>query len=275
MTQAGFDGAEAVIYDEEKPYHTNATIIAHPLVEPKVNKKISILTTDPNGAAATLLAQSLTRQNFMVDFCSFQDAPQSDHDIISVLDLEGRPFLADISADKFHSLQTFITKLSSSGMLWLTKSAQMNSSEPEYAQIVGLARSVRNELSIDLATVEMDNTQDETTFNRVIDILSKFQSRSKNLDIDPEFEYAISNGVINISRFHWISVSNELAAGTDSTAPKTLEIGKRGSLKTLRWVQRSEIKLIGDEVAVEVRAAGMNFKVRHYFPPMRNQALTK
>ncbi|KAJ4255263.1 hypothetical protein NW757_004776 [Fusarium falciforme] len=260
LTQAGFDGAEAVIYDEEKPYHTNATIIAHPLVEPKVNKKVSILSTAPNGPTATLLAQSLARQNFTVDFCSLDDTPKSDHDIISALDLEGRPFLTDISADKFHSLQTFITKLASSGMLWLTRSAQMNSSEPEYAQIVGLARSVRNELSIDLATVEMDNTQDETTFFRVIDILSKFQNRSKNLDIDPEFEYAISNGVINISRFHWISVSNELAAGTDSTAPKTLEIGKRGSLKTLRWVQRPEIKLTGDEVAVKVRAAGMNFK---------------
>ncbi|KAL6362754.1 hypothetical protein LRP88_04058 [Fusarium phalaenopsidis] len=260
LSQAGFDGTEAVIYDEENPYHTNATIIAHPLVEPKINKKISIISTAPNGSAATLLAQSLIRQDFTVDFCSLDDTPKPDHDITSVLDLEGRPFLTDISADKFHSLQTFITKLTSSGILWLTKSAQMNSSEPEYAQIVGFARSVRNELSIDLATVEMGNTRDDTTFDRVIDILSKFQNRSKNLDIDPEFEYAISNGVINISRFHWISVSNELAAGTDSTAPKTLEIGKRGSLKTLRWVQRPEIKLTGDEVAVEVRAAGMNFK---------------
>jgi hypothetical protein len=261
LTQAGFDGAEAVIYDEKKPYHTNATIIAFPLIEPNVNKKVFILFTAPNGSAATRLADSLAKHSLTVDFCSLWDAPKPDHDIISVLDLEGKAFLTNISAEQFHSLQTFITKLTSSGILWLTKSSQIEFSEPEYAQVVGLARSVRNELSIDLATVEIDNVQDEATFDRVIDVLGKFQGRSKDLEIDPEFEYAISKGVINIPRFHWISVSNELSSGTDSTAPKTLEIGKRGSLKTLRWVQRPEIKLTGDEVAVEVRAAGMNFKV--------------
>ncbi|KAL8721388.1 MAG: hypothetical protein Q9225_001935 [Loekoesia sp. 1 TL-2023] len=254
LTQAGFDGAEAVIYD------TNATSIASPLIEPKVNKKVSIVFTVPNGSAATRLADSLAKHSFTVGFCSLWDPPKPDHDIISVLDLEGKAFLTGISAKQFHSLQIFITKLNSSGMLWLTKSCQIESSEPEYAQVIGFARSVRNKLSINLATVEIENVQDVATFDRVIDILGKFQSRSKDLEIDPEFESAISKGVINIPHFHWISVSNELSSGTDSTAPKSLEIGKRGSLKTLRWVQRPEIKLTGDEVAVEVRAADMNFK---------------
>lgn len=177
-----------------------------------------------------------------------------------MLDLEGKAFLTDISADDFTFLRTLITNLSS-GMLWLTRSSQIEASEPQYAQIVGLARSVRNELSIDLATVEVDIFEDEATCDRVVDVLVKFQQRSRDLEVDPEFEYAISRGVVHTPRFHWISVSSELSPGTNFKAPKTLEIGKRGSLKTLRWVQRPEIELVGDEVAVEVRAAGMNFKV--------------
>jgi hypothetical protein len=267
LTEAGFAGAEAVIYDEEMPYHTNATIIASPLIEPKVDKKVSILSTAPTCSATTRLADSLAKQSFMVDFCSLSDTPKPGQDIISVLDLEGKAFLTNMSAEQFHYLQSFITSLTSSGMLWLTKSSQIESSEPQYAQIIGLTRSVRNELSIDLATLEIDNLEDEATFERVLDVFGKFQGRSKDLEIDPEFEYALSKGVINIPRFHWISVSNELSLGTDPRAPKTLEIGKRGSLKTLRWVQRPEIKLTGDEVSVKVRAAGMNFKVIHSASP--------
>ncbi len=261
LTKAGFAGAEAVIYDEEVPYHTNATIIASPLIEQKVNKKVSILTTAPNCSAATRLPDSLANQNFMVDFCSLSDTSKPGQDIISVLSLEGKAFLTNISPEQFHSLQNFITNSTSSATLWLTKSCQIESSEPQYAEIIGLARSVRNELSIDLATLEIDNLEDEATFDRVLDVFGKFQGRSKNLEINPEFEYAIFKGMINIPRFHWISVSNELSLGTDPRAPKTLEIGTRGSLKTIRWVQRPEIKLTGDELAVEVRAAGMNFKV--------------
>lgn len=223
---------------------------------------MSILTTQPKGFAAAQLADTLAKRHFTVDFCSLSDTPKPGQEIISVLDLEGRPFLADISEERFQSLQTFITNLGPSGMLWLTKLCQMECAEPEYSQIIGLARSTRNELSIDLATVEIDNIQDVSVFEKVIDVHIKFQTRSRSLDIDPEYEYAIAKGVINISRFHWISISDELSQGTKLEAPKTLEIGKRGSLKTLRWVQRPEIQLSGDEIAVEVRAAGMNFKVR-------------
>ena len=261
LTQAGFSGAEAVIYDEEMPYHTNATIIASPRVEPRARKNVSILSTAPTCSAATRLADTLVARGFAVDLCSLSDAPKPGQDIISVLDLEGKAFLADVSEDKFHSLQSFIANLGTSGLLWLTRSCQIESSEPQFAQIIGLARSVRNELSVDFATLEIDDISGEATFDRVIDVFGKFQCRSRDLEMDPEFEYAISKGVIHIPRFRWISVSDELSLGTDPAAPKTLEIGKRGSLKTLRWVQRPEIKLNGEEVAVEVRAAGMNFKV--------------
>lgn len=266
MTQAGFSGTEAVIYDEELPYHTSATIIASPIIKQKPSKKVSILSTAPTGSVATKIAAILAERGFIYDFCSVQDTPKPGQDIISVLDLEGKAFLADISAEQFHRLQNFIANLKSSGMLWLTKSCQIESSEPQYAQIIGLARSVRNELSVDLATLEIDSLEDETTLYRVLDVFGKFQCRSKDSAINPEFEYAIFKGVINISRFHWISISNELSLGTDPEAPKALEIGKRGSLNTLRWVQKPHvIELTGDEISVEVRAVGMNFKVIRLF----------
>jgi hypothetical protein len=92
--------------------------------------------------------------------------------------------------------------------------------------------------------------------------------------VGPDSEFALTrSGAVHIPRFEWMSVSEELAAWPDgaphssssSASAKKLEIGKRGSLKTLQWVEASGLKertLQGEEVMLEVRATGMNFKVR-------------
>jgi len=263
MVQAGFAGLDAVVYDEKIPYHTNATMIASPLNNPKTNKKVTLLSSSSTSYVALSLSKSLNSRGYEVEFCSVADAPKPNQDIISILDLEGKAFLDKVSEKEFKLLQSFISSLATSGMLWLTKSAQMEATEPQYAQIVGLARSIRNELSIDLATLEIDNLGDHGTFDRVVDVFGKFQTRNKDMEVEPDFEYAISKGVVHIPRFQWISVSNELSSKKKTDAPKTLEIGKRGALKTLRWVERPQSKLSGDEMYIEIRAAGVNFKVSH------------
>ncbi|PVH93269.1 KR-domain-containing protein [Periconia macrospinosa] len=224
------------------------------------DKKISLLSSSSTSSVAIRLSKSLVLQGYQVEFCSLADAPKPKQDIISILDLEGKPFLEKVPEDEFAFLQNFISGAISSGMLWLTKSAQMGTSEPQYAQILGLARCVRNELSIDFATLEIDDVEDDNTFERVVQVVGKFQTRNKDMDVGLDFEYAISKGVVHVPRYHWISVSNELSSTKKTDAPKTLEIGKRGALKTLGWVERPQSKLIGDEMYIKIHAAGVNFK---------------
>jgi hypothetical protein len=50
---------------------------------------------------------------------------------------------------------------------------------------------------------------------------------------------------------------------------KRLEIGKRGSLQTMKWVEKPILNnLRGEEIYVDVRAVGMNFKVRFFYFPL-------
>ncbi|RYC58494.1 hypothetical protein CHU98_g7719 [Xylaria longipes] len=79
---------------------------------------------------------------------------------------------------------------------------------------------------------------------------------------DPDCEFAYAGGTVYLPRFHWISVGDELAAQAEGQRTyKRLEIGKRGSLKSVRWVERPLLdNLRGEEVYVDIRAVGMNFK---------------
>ncbi|THV54033.1 hypothetical protein BGAL_0036g00320 [Botrytis galanthina] len=264
LSEAGFSGAEAIVYDNDLPYHRNATIIASPLSTTTTTatnqKKISILRNSAICPVADHLARSLQNGGYLVDFCLLSESPKPNQDIVSVIDFEGKAFLENISAENFDALKAFIITLKSAGILWLTKPCQIEPSEPQYAQILGLARVLRNELSVDFATLEIDKIQINTTFDRVLDVLVKFQSRSREHEVDPEFEYAIRDGVVHIPRFHWISIPEEVRSAASYEGPKRLNIGKKGSLKTLHWAQGKEIEVKDDEVSLDVRAVGMNFK---------------
>ncbi|TGO25707.1 hypothetical protein BPAE_0074g00160 [Botrytis paeoniae] len=208
LSEAGFSSVEAVFYDNDLPYHRNATIIASPLSKTTTNqRKISILRTPA------------TCPTFVR--CRKAPSPKPNQDIVSVVDFEGKAFLENI---------------------------------------LGLARVLRNELSVDFATLEIDEIQNDTTFDRVFDVLSKFQSHSQEHEVDPEFEYAIHDGVVHIPRFHWISIPEEVRSSASYEGPKRLDIGKKGSLKTLHWAQRKDNEMKDDEVSLDVRAVGMNLK---------------
>ncbi|KAB8301505.1 hypothetical protein EYC80_003356 [Monilinia laxa] len=231
LTQAGFNGLDAVVYDEKVPYYTNATMIASPHNIPKANnKRIPVLSTAPTCSAAARLSNSIAKHGFEIEFCSLTDTPKPNQDVISILDLEGKAFLENVPETEFNLLKAFIASLKSSGMLWMTKSAQVEALE------------------------------DGGTFERALEAFEKFQARCKDLEVEPDFEYAISRGVIHVPRFQWVSISDELFSRKEFDALKTLEIGKRGALKTLQRVERPESKLTGDEIYIEMRAAGVNFK---------------
>ncbi|KAK8011011.1 hypothetical protein PG990_009976 [Apiospora arundinis] len=261
LSQAGFSSPDAVVLDDEMPYQTNATIVASPLVQTDVSTTaaaVSILCSDRTAHMVTNLTSALESRGFAVDTIGLTDEPK--HDVISLLDLEEGAVLENVSEEKYNAMQSFLLCLGSFGIVWVTRSCQMACSDPKYAQIIGLARTLRNEMSIDIATLEIDTTDDQTISTVIPEVFGKFCHRVKEGDVDPEYEYALCDELIHIPRFHWISVADSLAAGTSSGGLKHLEIGQKGSLKSLQWVERPRGSLGDADVRVDVRAVGMNFK---------------
>ena len=186
------------------------------------------------------------------------------YDVLSILDLDqDRSFIDELRPEQFARFQAFVDKLSGRGLLWLTKSCQMTCSEPQYARIIGLARTLRNEQALDFATLELDDVCSETTMDAICDVFGAFQRRDVDSRRCLDFEHAVSDGVVHVPRFHWMHVGQSLTAESSSeVSSKRIEMEKQGSLKSLRWVEQpTAAPPTGSEVLVQVQAVGINFKV--------------
>ncbi|KAK7703238.1 Mycolipanoate synthase [Diaporthe eres] len=73
-------------------------------------------------------------------------------------------------------------------------------------------------------------------------------------------EYSWVNGVLNVSRFHWIPVEQSLSGTAKTPETKVLNIGTPGLLQTLNWTGQPLDHLEPDEVNVKMAAVGLNFK---------------
>jgi SAM-dependent methyltransferase len=254
----------SIFYDDEAPYQANALIVSRikPVEETQTPNLISLLCD--SSTQLPLVAEienKLTRSGYMVEHSTLKDPPKPGQDIVSVLDLQ-EPFLERISEQRFNDLVQFFHALDAeSGVLWLTRAVQVNCKDPRWAQSLGFTRTIRNELAVDVATLELDTLECEAS-GAVKNVLKKFQRRTKTDGYDTDYEWVLDSGKIHLGRFRWFSVNDGLRrTRSDSQLPKRLEITKRGFLGTLKWVQHPIQALGDDQVEVEVRAVGMNFKV--------------
>jgi len=265
LQTAGFTAPEVSMFDDELPFQANVTMIASPVTGWQSDSMIYLLSAKPDGDIARDASALLQSSGLEVENISISDKPQGF--VISILDLEGSSFLHNILPERYALLKAFLADLTPKGMLWLTRSSQINCSDPQYSAILGLLRVVRNETAASLCTLELDDTLSSRAWENVVKVYEKIQRvRAIERDelADPDYEFAYYNGTVYLPRFHWISVNDELAARPqEQRTCKRLEIGKRGSLKTLQWVERPLLNdLVGEEVYLSIRAVGMNFKVR-------------
>ena len=144
------------------------------------------LLTDSNWNSLKSQVESLfAKKGFETDHCSLAQTPPPNQDFISLLDHD--PFFDNLSKDNFSFILAFMNRLENFGILWLTKSAQINSRDSRYVQTIGMTRTIRNELAIDLATLEIDCLND-LAWERVFAVFSKFAQRTQDAEMNPEYE---------------------------------------------------------------------------------------
>lgn len=247
-----------VVYDNDIPYHLNLNILATPTRPVGSTKSVTVLCGSKDNFFAQQLESYLGTEGLAVKICALGEGLPVGQDIISILDFE-KPFFDDITASNFEYFKRLTLNLQSAGMLWVTMPSQIGCDDPRCAMALGMARTIRSELAIDFATLEVDEIS-SNTWVAVLQVLRKFQRRNKNGDVDPDFEFVLSNGKVHIGRFHPMSVSKELSTASKGNT-KRLGIGTFGLLETLHWIQGNSRCLTGDEVEIETRAVGLNFRV--------------
>ena len=196
-----------------------------------------------------------------LDVCTLDMTPPARQTIISILDLDRQePLFSQLDATSFVAFQDFLRRIDKSGILWVTGAAQMKCKDPRYGMVLGIARTIRIEANIDMATLELEHFNSQA-WSATWKVLEDFEGRLHESDIDTVLEYVYSDGYIQTGKFHWLKVADELKEPVHMSKPRSLDIGQRGALQTLHWKQFTPSELLDDQIEVEVRAVGMNFKV--------------
>lgn len=288
LQAAGFNGADAAVYDHEAPFHINATIVASVNTSWKgeasltngLNERHKVTFIHSGGDFSPLqqhYAEEFEERRFSVEWRTFAEPPPIAQSVVVTVDLEA-PYLDTISEQNFDQLIAWIAALQpGQRVFWLTRCTQMGrGNDPRFATILGLARNIRSEMSIAFTTIEIDELEDVKARQVVAKLCDDMHGPRVGgpTTTEPDHEYVISKGVPYVGRFHWISVNDELrkspdgpttvATDVDTKADRgtttRLRIGKPGLLQTLRFENMQLPPLKADEVLIKVRATGMNFK---------------
>lgn len=256
---AGFARIDACNHD----CYLNNNIIARPTMKRPRPRYVTLLYSDKEGIFKQEVSNRLEAGGFQVDLLCLEDktsSPRPQQDIVSILDLEG-PFFHDISESRFTNFKSILNQLQGSAILWITRSCQVACTDPRYAMVIGVARVLRTEMALNFATVELDNL-DETAICLIPAILRDIQDCKLEDDVSPTSEWALVDGRLLISRYHYIRVAEELKKKETYSAVRKLELRKPGLLDSLHWKEVELGELAEGDVRVDVKAVGFNFKVR-------------
>ena len=256
LLAAGFDGIDGFVLDTEGPCQLTATIIAKPITDRKAAKRVTLLCDDQANSGPVL--RQLEKSGYQVVKCKIEDSPPPGQDVISILDRDG-PFLEAMDNTRFQSFKRFLHNLGDAGIFWITPVSQIGCQDPRYAQVIGLARTIRTEMLIDFATCEVDNI--DSSPDKTVQIFAKFQRREDNDLLKPDFEYMIRDGKVNVGRFYPFALQDKLLISEPSDRA-VLDVATPGRLNTLHWSRQAETELQSDEVEVDVFSVGLNFRVR-------------
>lgn len=190
-----------------------------------------------------------------------------------LLDDPQSPLLANISQSSWHNLRKFL--VADRKILWLTCGSQLQVSSPSTALTHGFVRSLRGESpSLILKTLDVSSFTNLITAESVIRIMETFTDR-ESVFHDNEYEYCERVGILHIHRVlpdeKMIRAAEEATSGADLVEIKFRQNKKTvrmhcervGSMESLHFNEMVEQDdaLNSGEVEVEIRAAGLNFKV--------------
>ncbi|GJD02486.1 polyketide synthase [Colletotrichum higginsianum] len=281
LRAAGFDGAEAVVYDG----YLNNNIVATPAaLQPPFSKRVTLLHSGEIGAigrhdtAVDKLHARLELSGYQIDLQAFNDdgnaaAPSlslpEGQDVVAALDLAG-PFFHDLTERRLAGFQELVRQARDRrcGILWLTGTSQVGCVDPRFALVIGVARVLRTETGLDFATLELEldclDKDSGSSIGAVPAVLAEFQRREADEDITPEAEWACVGGQVMIGRYHFVDVYRRMKTDDndrdDGGTVLKLEQHRPGLVNTLFWERRAQPPLGDNDVRIQVKAVGLNFK---------------
>ncbi|KAJ5291615.1 Fum1p [Penicillium angulare] len=244
LRATGFTGSESYAYDHEPPFQHTFTMISR------------ILPQDP---WACQVASSFRERSYSVEWGTLEGKPPADQDIIFLMDIQ-EPFMYEMHQEKFLRLQAYMSEVKQR-IIWVTKSCQLSCEDPRYGLVFGFARTLRHEMGLDISIFESDifDTTAARSLCQVHDIIEVSREiGNPNL----EYEFSCQRGSVHIGRCYWDSLADNEAPSVEVTEKSLarLSLETYALLDTLHWVETAEKELRDDQVEVEIKYIGLNFR---------------
>lgn len=285
MSNNGFSGLDLQLPDFVNPECQEGSILVTTAISNTSVAELQsdgVIIADLNSALQANLAQQLKAALFPEDLLrcqvlSFDEAAslpeKAPFHFIFLEELE-HPLLKNLSSQKYLSLRELLT--SPKGILWVSNRGGVSPERPEFAIVDGLSRVLRNENpERPFVTLGLDVQRGTITDKQFQSIRHAFriihQPNAASLGYEPEFIEI--NGCLNIPRvlranqlsqeLFLKSLPQQSSLRTFGDAPPLkLAIKSPGLLDTLYFVEDEEYRrpLAPDEVEIEVRAVGLNFR---------------
>ncbi|KAH7372241.1 putative polyketide synthase [Pyrenochaeta sp. MPI-SDFR-AT-0127] len=253
LTDAGFHEIEGIVSD-----NFSTVIVAKNITTTKSHTKKVTVLCEEQGTIVKQILSGLEMDGYDVTICSLVDSPPAGQDILSLLDAE-KPFFENMEDHRFHIFKDFLHRLKDVGVLWLTHLCEHGCNDPRYAQIIGLARVIRSEALAEFATCEVDDFSNHVSIAQVLKVLGRFRIREAEETMDPDNEWTIRNGEVNVGRFYPFPLRDELLI-SESDDAAVLDVATVGRINSLHWARRPRETLKSNEVEVQVHSAGLNFR---------------
>jgi len=282
LIKAGFSGIKFEFPDfYDKEYHEHSVLIST-AVDITISKPETpqvLILTNANSGFEYEVALELVREFASIGVSSTTILPleeglmleDTDKMLCITLFEACNPILKVLSPEKFQAIRDFLSR--ANHMLWITRGGGRGCEEPEYALINGLARTIRQERTrmkfITLA------------FQPAVSTASHFAKTIKDVHMitwglsadDYEPEYVERDGILYVDRLveaaqlnrhidFQLAILNRHKGEFGAGEPLKLTMSSPGLLDTLEFIEDKEPKepLKFDEVEIEVRATGVNFR---------------
>lgn len=181
--------------------------------------------------------------------------------VVMLADLEG-PLLATLEEEELAAIQRITS--AASMLLWVSFGGLLLGKMPEYAMVVGLARSITSEQSsLDFTVLDFD--LENTPAESVTDIITATAQRQDARLESRESEYYVSKGLVYISRLvPNNNINNMYVFDKEETrsAHLDLDVPLVGKVQSGKIVFQANVveeeSLKSDHVEIKVSVAGIN-----------------
>ncbi|KAJ5415221.1 hypothetical protein N7465_003916 [Penicillium sp. CMV-2018d] len=260
LRQAGFGGVETKSDDGKAPYRIYRNLIARiPPENHLYGNTVYLLCPSEMHRYPWLIEveNHFIGNGHTVKRCTKGEAMPHGQRVISFLDLES-PFFYDTSEEDWMLFQQLIN--STPQILWVTNSVELKCANPNFSLVMGVSRTARQEQEIQFGTFQVDNF-DNFAAEALLKVSTKFfrQGDRSGLD-DVDYEFTLHDGCVYIPRMRWSSLSDRLLHSPGIDAPMKLDIASYGTLDSLSWREHELGSLEADEIEVEVKFVGLNFR---------------